>query len=43
MINEIFRDIGIAILGIIAAPFAYAALKVAELSRWFVVKLMGDR
>lgn len=43
MINEIFRDIGIAILGIIAAPFAYAALKVAELSRWFVGKLMGDR
>ena len=43
MINEIFRDMGIAILGIVVAPFAYAALKVAELSRWFVGKLMGDR
>ena len=43
MINEIFRDIGIVILGIVVAPFAYTALKVAELSRWFVGKLMGDR
>ncbi len=43
MINEIFRDIGIAILGIVVAPFAYAALKVAELSRWFVAKLVGDK
>ena len=43
MINEIFRDIGIAILGIVVAPFAYAALKVVELSKWFVVKLTGDK
>jgi len=39
MINEIFRDIGIAIVGIIVAPFVYAAYKVAELPQWFVEKL----
>ena len=43
MINEIFRDMGIAILGIVVAPFVYASLKVVELSKWFVAKLAGDR
>ena len=40
MINEIFRDIGIAIVGIIVAPFVYTTLKVVELAQWISAKGM---